>query len=149
MATAVSTIRSGTWKRLDGIDLLRGLAICFVLMNHVNIRLLGAKVLYTKSLPTQIVHFLVWNGLEIRTLGTRQIPPVRAANPCKRKAPASARAFLGCEIQKGASSGCVFSVAGAVGADSFRSSLRIENALICHAVICDFALFFPLPTSFS
>ena len=29
---------------LDGIDLLRGPAIFFVLMNHINIRLLGAKV---------------------------------------------------------------------------------------------------------
>jgi peptidoglycan/LPS O-acetylase OafA/YrhL len=62
MASEVSTIRSGTWKRLDGIDLLRGLAIVFVLMNHVNIRLLAAKVLYTKFLPAQLVHFLVWNG---------------------------------------------------------------------------------------
>ena len=79
---------------------------------------------------------------------TRSLP---TANPSvnTKKAPAKAGAFLGCEIQKGASSGCVFSVAGAVGADSFRSSLRIENALICHAVICAFALFFPLPTSFS
>jgi peptidoglycan/LPS O-acetylase OafA/YrhL len=49
-------------KRLDGIDLLRGLAIFFVLMNHVNIRLLGADVLYTKFLPAQLVHLLVWNG---------------------------------------------------------------------------------------
>jgi peptidoglycan/LPS O-acetylase OafA/YrhL len=49
-------------KRLDGIDLLRGLAIFFVLMNHVNIRLLGADVLYTRFLPEQLVHFLVWNG---------------------------------------------------------------------------------------
>jgi peptidoglycan/LPS O-acetylase OafA/YrhL len=47
---------------LDGIDLLRGLAIFFVLMNHVNIRLLGAHVPYTKFLPAQLVHFLVWNG---------------------------------------------------------------------------------------
>src|SRR6266853_6100186 len=62
MASAVSTIRSGTWKRLDGIDLLRGLAIFFVLMNHVNIRLLSAKVLYTKFLPEQFAHLLVWNG---------------------------------------------------------------------------------------
>jgi peptidoglycan/LPS O-acetylase OafA/YrhL len=62
MASEVSTIRSGTWKRLDGIDLLRGLAIFFVLMNHVNIRLLGAKVLYTEFLPAQLVHVLVWNG---------------------------------------------------------------------------------------
>ena len=32
------------WNRLDGIDLLRGFAIFFVLMNHVNMRLLIAKV---------------------------------------------------------------------------------------------------------
>jgi peptidoglycan/LPS O-acetylase OafA/YrhL len=49
-------------QRLDGVDLLRGLAIFFVLMNHVNIRLLGADVLYTRFLPAQLVHFLVWNG---------------------------------------------------------------------------------------
>lgn len=55
-------VRTGNWKRLDGIDLLRGLAIFFVLMNHVNIRLLGAKVLYSKYLPPQLVHLLVWNG---------------------------------------------------------------------------------------
>ena len=62
MVSAESINRVGTWKRLDGIDLLRGLAIFFVLMNHVNIRLLGAKVLYTKFLPAQLVHLLVWNG---------------------------------------------------------------------------------------
>lgn len=49
-------------KRLDGIDLLRGLSIFFVLMNHVNIRLLGADVPYTKFLPAQLVHILVWNA---------------------------------------------------------------------------------------
>jgi peptidoglycan/LPS O-acetylase OafA/YrhL len=49
-------------NRLDGIDLLRGLAIFFVLMNHINIRVLGADVLYTRFLPAQLVHFLVWNG---------------------------------------------------------------------------------------
>ncbi|MGH9571963.1 MAG: acyltransferase family protein, partial [Candidatus Acidiferrales bacterium] len=62
MASAESSVQIGRWKRLDGIDLLRGLAIFFVLMNHVNIRLLGAGVLYTKFLPAQLVHFLVWNG---------------------------------------------------------------------------------------
>jgi peptidoglycan/LPS O-acetylase OafA/YrhL len=49
-------------KRLDGVDLLRGLAIFFVLMNHVNIRLLIAKVPYLKPLPAQLAHTLVWNG---------------------------------------------------------------------------------------
>src|SRR5271170_2216417 len=50
------------WTRLDGIDLLRALAIFFVLMNHVNMRLLGAKVPYTRGLPAQLVYSLVWNG---------------------------------------------------------------------------------------
>jgi len=51
-----------SWKRLDGVDLLRGLAIFFVLMNHVNMRLLGAKVPYTRGLPAQLVSAVVWNG---------------------------------------------------------------------------------------
>jgi len=48
--------------RIDGVDLLRGLAIFFVLMNHVNMRLLGAEVPYTNGLPKQLVSSLVWNG---------------------------------------------------------------------------------------
>jgi len=48
--------------RIDGVDLLRGLAIFFVLMNHVNMRLLSAKVPYTAGLPPQLVMSLVWNG---------------------------------------------------------------------------------------
>ena len=51
-----------SWTRFDGVDLLRGLAIFFVVMNHINIRLVGADVPYTKGLPKQLVHFLVWNG---------------------------------------------------------------------------------------
>jgi peptidoglycan/LPS O-acetylase OafA/YrhL len=58
--TAVERERS--WRRLDGVDLLRGLAIFFVLMNHVNMRLLGAHVPYTRGLPAQFVSSLVWNG---------------------------------------------------------------------------------------
>src|ERR1700731_3401984 len=53
--------RALTSKRVDGIDLLRGLSIFFVLMNHVNIRLLGADVPYTELLPAQLLHALVWN----------------------------------------------------------------------------------------
>ena len=49
-------------NRIDGIDLLRGISILFVLMNHVNMRLLGAKVPYTKRMPDQLVYSLVWNG---------------------------------------------------------------------------------------
>jgi peptidoglycan/LPS O-acetylase OafA/YrhL len=58
----VSTNLVKSWTRLDGVDLLRGLAIFFVLMNHVNMRLLFAHVSYTRGLPQQLVHTLVWNG---------------------------------------------------------------------------------------
>jgi peptidoglycan/LPS O-acetylase OafA/YrhL len=51
-----------SWARLDGVDLLRGLAIFFVLMNHVNMRLLGAKVPYTQGMAPQLVSTLVWSG---------------------------------------------------------------------------------------
>jgi peptidoglycan/LPS O-acetylase OafA/YrhL len=42
--------------------MLRGLAILFVLLNHVNMRLLIGKVPYTDGLPRQLVSSLVWNG---------------------------------------------------------------------------------------
>ena len=51
-----------SWTRLEGVDVLRGLAIFFVLMNHVNIRLMQAHVDYTQGLPDQLVSTLVWNG---------------------------------------------------------------------------------------
>lgn len=60
--TPVSVGRESSWLRLDGVDILRGLAIFFVLMNHVNIRLLLARVPYTDGLPLQLVQSLVWNG---------------------------------------------------------------------------------------
>ncbi|HTD95356.1 MAG TPA: acyltransferase [Edaphobacter sp.] len=62
MTSAESSQPARSWTRLDGVDLLRGLAIFFVLMNHVNMRLLGAKVPYTHGLPPQLVSSLVWNG---------------------------------------------------------------------------------------
>jgi peptidoglycan/LPS O-acetylase OafA/YrhL len=62
VASAESTLQNANWKRLDGIDLLRGLAIFFVLVEHVHIRLALAKVPYTKVLPAQLWHFLVGNG---------------------------------------------------------------------------------------
>jgi peptidoglycan/LPS O-acetylase OafA/YrhL len=62
VAPTESATQADVRNRLDGIDLVRGLAIFFVLMNHINIRLLGADVLYTRFLPGQLVHFLVWNG---------------------------------------------------------------------------------------
>ena len=51
-----------SWERVDGIDLLRGLSIIFVLMNHVNMRLLGAAVPYSRGWPPQLTYALVWNG---------------------------------------------------------------------------------------
>jgi peptidoglycan/LPS O-acetylase OafA/YrhL len=61
-SAAEFTKPTSSWTRLDGVDLLRSLAIFFVLMNHVNMQLLGAKVPYTKGLPAQLVYSLVWNG---------------------------------------------------------------------------------------
>ena len=58
----MTPIASPTAGRIAGIDLLRGLAIFFVLMNHVNMRLLIARVPYTNGLPDQLVSSLVWNG---------------------------------------------------------------------------------------
>jgi peptidoglycan/LPS O-acetylase OafA/YrhL len=49
-------------SRIDGVDLLRGLAIFFVLMNHVNMRLFLADVPYTAGWPRQLISSLVWNG---------------------------------------------------------------------------------------
>jgi peptidoglycan/LPS O-acetylase OafA/YrhL len=60
LMTEVAPARS--WSRVDGIDLLRGLAIFFVLMNHINMQLLFAHVPYTRGLPQQLVASLVWNG---------------------------------------------------------------------------------------
>jgi peptidoglycan/LPS O-acetylase OafA/YrhL len=51
-----------SWTRLDGVDLLRGLAILCVLMNHVNIRLLINEVPYTEGIPRPLMHALVGNG---------------------------------------------------------------------------------------
>jgi peptidoglycan/LPS O-acetylase OafA/YrhL len=57
-----STMDVPVGQRLQGVDVLRGLAIFFVLMNHVNMRLLFAKVPYTEGLSEQLVSSLVWNG---------------------------------------------------------------------------------------
>jgi peptidoglycan/LPS O-acetylase OafA/YrhL len=51
-----------TWTRLDGVDLLRGLAILCVLMNHVNTRLRVNDVPYTEGIPKPLLHALVGNG---------------------------------------------------------------------------------------
>ena len=51
-----------SWKRLDGVDLLRGLAIFFVLMNHVNMRLIFNVGTYAPAWPKPLLGALVWNG---------------------------------------------------------------------------------------
>lgn len=61
MASAASSIQTVSWKRLDGIDLLRGLAIFLVLIDHVHIRLILNKVPYNKFFPA-VAHFIGGNG---------------------------------------------------------------------------------------
>jgi len=62
MTEAERATRDRSWVRLDGVDILRGLAIFFVLMNHVNMRLFIAHVPYTRGIPDQLAASLVWNG---------------------------------------------------------------------------------------
>ena len=57
-----SSTKAREWTRLDGVDLLRALAIFFVLMNHVNIRLLIARVPYLAHVPHAVADVLVWNA---------------------------------------------------------------------------------------
>ncbi|HEV8074554.1 MAG TPA: acyltransferase [Candidatus Acidoferrum sp.] len=57
-----SKMKAPIGQRLQGVDILRGLAIFFVLMNHINMRLRFAKIPYTEGLPDQLVTSLVWNG---------------------------------------------------------------------------------------
>lgn len=50
------------WARLDGVDCLRALAIFYVLMNHVNMRLMFTKLHYLDGVPKQLASSLVWQG---------------------------------------------------------------------------------------
>ena len=50
------------WNRLDGVDLLRGLAILFVVLNHVHMRLLIAGIPYVADTSKPLIAALVWNG---------------------------------------------------------------------------------------
>ncbi len=62
MTTTEPAVGSRNWLRVDGVDVLRGLAIFFVLMNHVNMRLRLAHIPYDAGLPEQLTSSLVWNG---------------------------------------------------------------------------------------
>ena len=57
-----TAVPARSWTRIDGVDCLRALAILYVLLNHVNMRLLFAHVPYTAGLPHQLVTSLVWQG---------------------------------------------------------------------------------------
>ena len=50
------------WQRLDGVDIFRGLAILFVVLNHVNIRLVIADIRYAVGFSPPLLASLVWNG---------------------------------------------------------------------------------------
>src|SRR6266481_6379853 len=56
------TSASQNWARLDGVDILRGLAILFVLLNHVHMRLLLADIPYITDSSKPLIASLVWNG---------------------------------------------------------------------------------------
>jgi peptidoglycan/LPS O-acetylase OafA/YrhL len=62
MVDARIGVQARRWTRLDGVDCLRSLAIVYVLLNHVNMRLWGAQIPYTQALPRQLVTALVWQG---------------------------------------------------------------------------------------
>jgi peptidoglycan/LPS O-acetylase OafA/YrhL len=49
-------------NRLDGVDLLRGLAILFVVLNHVHMRLAIAHIPYFADTSKPLIASLVWNG---------------------------------------------------------------------------------------
>jgi len=49
-------------NRLDGVDVLRGLAILFVVLNHVHMRLAIAHIPYGADTSKPLIAALVWNG---------------------------------------------------------------------------------------
>src|ERR1700682_3472071 len=49
-------------NRLDGVDVLRGLAILFVVLNHVHMRLAIAGISYIADTSKPLIASLVWNG---------------------------------------------------------------------------------------
>jgi len=49
-------------NRLDGVDVLRGLAILFVVLNHVHMRLAIAHISYAANISKPLIGSVVWNG---------------------------------------------------------------------------------------
>jgi peptidoglycan/LPS O-acetylase OafA/YrhL len=60
--TAAHPKGESNWIRLDAVDIFRGLAIFFVLMHHVNIRLVLAKIPFAHGMPFVLDEALFWNG---------------------------------------------------------------------------------------
>jgi peptidoglycan/LPS O-acetylase OafA/YrhL len=61
-ASATTLNSRPNWNRLDGVDVLRGLAIFFVALNHVHMRLAIAGVPYVSDTYKPLIGCLVWNG---------------------------------------------------------------------------------------
>ena len=61
-ASATTQNSRPNWKRLDGVDVLRGLAILFVVLNHVHMRLAIAGIPYVSDTYKPLIECLVWNG---------------------------------------------------------------------------------------
>jgi peptidoglycan/LPS O-acetylase OafA/YrhL len=49
-------------NRLDGVDVLRGLAILLVVLNHVHMRLAIAGIPYAANISKPLIASLIWNG---------------------------------------------------------------------------------------
>jgi peptidoglycan/LPS O-acetylase OafA/YrhL len=49
-------------NRLDDVDVLRGLAILFVVLNHVHMRLAIAGIPYAANISKPLIASLIWNG---------------------------------------------------------------------------------------
>lgn len=62
MTHSTETRSPRSWSRIDGVDCLRALAIFYVLMNHVNMRLLFTKLHYLRDVPQPLATALVWQG---------------------------------------------------------------------------------------
>jgi peptidoglycan/LPS O-acetylase OafA/YrhL len=61
-ASATALDSRPNWKRLDGVDVLRGMAILFVVLNHVHMRLAITGIPYASGTFEPLIGCLVWNG---------------------------------------------------------------------------------------
>src|SRR5579884_2761518 len=57
-----SDLEASAVRRVDGIDVLRGLSILAVVIHHITLRLPLRRTVIGKLLPGAIVNDLSWNG---------------------------------------------------------------------------------------